>query len=63
MFEVELKEIKAAGMYKVTKVIAGRQGAEVKIDGKKFLNFCANNYLGLAGSDEMVRVAQEGLEK
>lgn len=63
MFETELKEIKDAGMLKITKVIKGRQGAEIRIDGKKYLNFCGNNYLGLAGSDEMVKVAQEGLEK
>lgn len=63
MFEPELKEIKDAGMMKITKVISGRQGAEITIDGKKYLNFCGNNYLGLAGSDKLVKVAQEGLEK
>jgi len=63
MFKEELKEIKDAGMMKITKVIAGRQGVEIKIDGKKYLNFCGNNYLGLAGTDEMVKVAQEGLAK
>src|SRR3989338_4911423 len=59
----ELNEIRDAGMMKITKVIEGRQGAEISIENKKYLNFCGNNYLGLAGSDEMVRVAQEGLEK
>lgn len=59
----ELDEMKEKGLYKATKTIAGRQGAEIAIEGKKLLNFCANNYLGLAGSDEMVRVAREGLEK
>ncbi len=63
MFEQELKEIKDAGMLKITKVISSRQGAEIEVDGRKLLNFCANNYLGLAGSDEMVAVAKEGLEK
>src|SRR3989338_1134444 len=63
MFKEELKEIKDAGMMKITKVIAGRQGVEIKNAGKKYLNFCGNNYLGLAGTDEMVKVAQEGLAK
>lgn len=59
----ELQEIKDAGMMKVTKVIEGRQGPEIIADGRELLNFCANNYLGLAGSEELVRVAREGLEK
>src|SRR3989344_8787912 len=59
----ELAEIEKAGMRKVTKVISGRQGAEIVVGKKKLLNFCANNYLGLAGSDEMVKVATEGLKK
>lgn len=63
MFKQALQEIRDAGMMKITKVISSRQGAEIDVEGKKLLNFCANNYLGLAGSDEMVRVAQEGLEK
>src|SRR3989344_3020409 len=63
MFKAELKEIADAGMMKITKVIEGRQGVEIKIAGKKYLNFCGNNYLGLAGTDEMVKVAQEGFAK
>ncbi len=59
----ELAEIEKAGMRKITKVITGRQGAEITVGKKKLLNFCANNYLGLAGSDEMVKVATEGLKK
>lgn len=58
----ELSEMKAAGMYKEEKVIEGRQGPQIEIDGKKFLNFCGNNYLGLAGSDELVDVAKKALD-
>jgi len=50
-------------MWKEEKVITGLQGAEINVDGKMLLNFCGNNYLGLAGSQEMIQIGQEGLEK
>lgn len=59
----ELKQIKESGMWKEEKVISGWQGVEVEIEGKKFLNFCGNNYLGLAGSEMLVDAAKEGLDK
>ncbi len=59
----ELADMKEKGLYKATKTIEGRQGPEIMVGGKKLLNFCANNYLGLAGSDTMVKVAKEGLDK
>lgn len=59
----ELAEIEKAGMMKVPKIITGKQGAEITVGKKKFLNFCANNYLGLAGSGEMVKVASAGLKQ
>jgi glycine C-acetyltransferase len=73
-FEQELKEIKDAGMWKDVGVLEGKQGTEVlikndKIDindknkGTKLLNFCANNYLGLASSDELAKAAKEGIDK
>jgi glycine C-acetyltransferase len=62
-FEEELANIKAAGMWKDEKVINGLQGAEIEIEGKKLLNFCGNNYLGLAGSKELIDVAAAGLKK
>lgn len=62
-FEDELKEIKNGGMWKEEKVITGLQGAEILVEGKKLLNFCGNNYLGLAGSEDLIKLGQEGLEK
>src|SRR3989344_2902343 len=59
----ELAEIEKAGMMKVPKIIAGRQGAEITVGKKKFLNFCANNYLGLAGSNELGKVATQGFKE
>lgn len=59
----ELEEIRNAGAYKQEKSISGWQGVEIEVEGKKLLNFCANNYLGLAGSHLLVGVAKEGLDK
>ncbi len=56
-------EIKAAGLYKEHREISGRQGPQVVVNGQTVLNFCANNYLGLAGNEELVKVAKENLEK
>lgn len=58
-----IDEINKAGLYKRQRVISGRQGVEIIADGKKLINFCANNYLGLAGSEELVRAGKEALEK
>ena len=62
-FEKDLEDIKAAGTWKEEKTITGKQGAEIEVDGKKLLNFCGNNYLGLAASEEMSAAAKEGLDK
>ena len=43
----ELDSIKAAGLYKTEREIESPQRAEIEVAGKKVLNFCANNYLGL----------------
>lgn len=63
LFQKELEDIKAAGMWKEEKTITGRQAMEINVDGTSLLNFCGNNYLGLAGSQEMVDIGKEGLEK
>lgn len=62
-FEKDLEDIRTAGTWKEEKTISGKQGAEIEVDGKTLLNFCGNNYLGLAGSQEMIDAAKEGLEK
>ena len=61
-FEDELAEIKQSGMWKEEKVITGLQGTEIEVDGKQLLNFCGNNYLGLAGSKEMQKQAKEAID-
>lgn len=60
----ELEEIRQNGLYKEERIISGRQGGEIGlIDGRHVLNLCANNYLGLSGSQELVEASKEGLER
>ena len=57
-----LEEIRAAGLYKTERVITTPQGVEIRVQsGEEVLNFCANNYLGLADSPELVSAAQKAL--
>ncbi len=59
----ELAEIAGAGLLKEERVIEGPQGALVSVDGRPLLNFCANNYLGLAADARLVRAATEGIAR
>ena len=53
-----LEQLREQGLYKPERVIASRQGAEVDCDdGRRLINMCANNYLGLSGDEAMVRAA------
>jgi len=54
----ELETIKAGGIYKTERIITSSQSSEIEVGGKKVLNFCANNYLGLANHPEVVKAAQ-----
>jgi glycine C-acetyltransferase len=58
----ELSQIKADGLYKSERIIESEQGPEIIVNGKKVLNFCANNYLGLSSHPEVVKAAHEGLD-
>ncbi len=59
----ELKDIEEAGLLKDERIISSAQSAEIEVRGKKVLNFCANNYLGLANNPKLVAAAQSGLER
>ncbi|MBL8579446.1 MAG: glycine C-acetyltransferase [Mesorhizobium sp.] len=59
----ELDGLKAAGLYKSERVIASPQSAEIEVGGRKLLNFCANNYLGLADSMELRDAAKATLDR
>jgi glycine C-acetyltransferase len=59
----ELDEIREAGLWKGERVIEGPQGTRLTVGGREVLNFCANNYLGLANDATLMRAAQEGLAR
>jgi glycine C-acetyltransferase len=60
----EIDTIRAAGLYKSERVIASPQGAWITLlDGRRVLNLCANNYLGLANDPQLIAAAGENLER
>lgn len=60
--ETELQEIQDAGLYKNERFIESEQGAEITVNGKKVLNFCANNYLGLSSHPKVVEAAHKTID-
>lgn len=58
----ELAQIEADGLYKNERIIESPQGAEILVKGKKCLNFCANNYLGLADNPKLIEAAKKGMD-
>ena len=58
----ELADIDKAGTHKSEAKITSTQGAHLTIDGKPFINFCANNYLGLANHPEIISAVKESLD-
>ena len=61
--DTELTGLKATGLYKSERVISSMQSAEIEVGGNKVLNFCANNYLGLADSEELRDAAAKALDR
>src|SRR5581483_7180705 len=61
--QAELGELKARGLYKQERRLQGPQGAAICVAGGEVINFCANNYLGLANHPEIVAAAEEGLRR
>jgi glycine C-acetyltransferase len=55
----EIEDIKFAGLYKNERIITSEQGAEIQVGGKTVLNFCANNYLGLASHPKVIAASKK----
>ena len=58
----ELDAIKEAGLFKRERIITSEQGAEITVNGKTVLNFCANNYLGLSSHPDVIAAAHKTLD-
>ena len=54
----EIEALKTAGLYNRIRTIGSAQGAWLTVDGKRVLNFCSNNYLGLANHPALVEAAK-----
>lgn len=61
--EKELQGLKDAGLYNRIRTLGSPQGAWLVVDGKRVLNFCSNNYLGLANDPRMLDAARQAMEK
>jgi glycine C-acetyltransferase len=62
-YAAELESIRAQGLFKSERVIASPQSAEIELeDGRRVLNFCANNYLGLADHPDVIAAAKQALD-
>lgn len=59
----ELDELRQQGLYTQIRTIESPQGAWLKVDGRKVLNFCSNNYLGLANHPKLVQAAKRALDE
>ena len=59
----ELTQLKAAGLFNRIRTISTPQGARLIVDGKQVLNFCSNNYLGLANHPQIKVAAAKAVEK
>jgi len=58
----ELESIREQGLYKTERVITTPQSASIKTNDREVLNFCANNYLGLADNAEVIKAAKDALD-
>ncbi len=60
--QAELEEIRTAGLFKTERIIESPQGAEIVVNGKTVLNFCANNYLGLSSHPKVIEAAKKAID-
>ena len=58
----QLGQVQAEGLYKQERIITSAQQAQIAVGGEQVLNFCANNYLGLANHPDLIEAAHQGLD-
>jgi len=61
--EGQLDDFRAKGLYKRERQLQGPQSSGIRVAGRDVINFCANNYLGLANHPDIVAAARDGLER
>ncbi len=59
----EIDELKQSGLYNHIRTMSSAQGAWLVVDGKRELNFCSNNYLGLANHPQLIKAAKEAADQ
>lgn len=59
----QLENIKQEGLYKAERIIDSPQQSNIQVDQTEVINFCANNYLGLANHSQLIKAAQSGLNE
>ncbi len=63
VFATQLDDLRQRGLYKQERQLSGPQGSAIQVGNREVINFCANNYLGLANHPDVVAAAQEGLRR
>src|SRR5882762_7745677 len=63
LLRTQLDDLKAKGLYKRERYLQGPQGSAIRVGDREVINFCANNYLGLANHPAIVEAAYEGLRR
>src|SRR6186713_3553735 len=58
----EVEEIKTSGLYKTERIISSPQDAEITVNNRTVLNFCANNYLGLSSHPKVIEAAHKAID-
>src|SRR5437667_488932 len=61
--QTQLDDLAGRGLFKEERQLQGPQGSAIRVAGREVVNFCANNYLGLANHPAIVEAAQEGLRR
>src|SRR3954465_5952185 len=60
--QTQLDDLAARGLFKRERLLQGPQGSAIRVAGREVINFCANNYLGLANHPDIVAAARAGLD-
>src|SRR5262245_54062869 len=63
VLKTSLDDLQARGLYKRERQLQGPQGAAIQVGGREVINFCANNYLGLANHPSIVKATHDGLDQ